>query len=84
MCELRETHPALPCGLGYETCALIATMFHLDAGREGEVCTPRLPVEGITSLGNAAEAYPLVSIPEVFVNRRMCSSPVGFTEIKKI
>lgn len=31
--------------------------FHLDAGREGEVCMPKLPVEGITSLGNLATIH---------------------------
>lgn len=48
------------------------------------MCTPRLPVEGVTSVRNAASAYQFVSIPEVFVNRRMYSGPGGFTEIKKI
>lgn len=70
---------ALFCGLGYEICALSSMKFHLDAGREGDVCTPRLPVEGITSLrnANAASAYQFVSIPEVFVNHRMWSGPGG-------
>lgn len=41
-------------------------------------------MEGMTYLRNAASAYQFVSIPEIVIKHRLCSSTVGVIKIKQI